>query len=72
MTFILSTSILLNLFISETCSNDDVRLQGGIDMREGRVEVCRNRTWGTVCNDTWNNRDAGVVCHQLGYSASSK
>ena len=41
---------------------------GGSNQYEGRVEVCINDQWGTVCDDFWGGPDTSVVCKQLGYS----
>ena len=51
----------------EVCNTGDIRLVGGSDQFEGRVEICINDQWGTVCDDGWSSIDASVVCNQLGY-----
>ena len=49
-----------------------MRLVGGSSIREGRVEYCINRKFGTVCDHEWDNNDAAVVCQELGFSITGK
>ena len=51
------------------CSSGDLRLVGGERQSEGRVEICVEGFWGTVCDSWWSQREALVVCRQSGFGA---
>ena len=56
---------------NRNCSDGELRLVGGSDnvvqgTREGRVEICINNAWGTICRTLFGNPDAQVACHELG------
>ena len=52
------------------CTTGVVRLVGGTYTNLGKIEICVNDTWGTVCDNGFDNNDARVICRQLGYSSS--
>jgi deleted-in-malignant-brain-tumors protein 1 len=49
-----------------------VRLADGVSSYEGRVDICHNGVWGTICRNfhqSWDYLDAAVVCRQLGFTS---
>ena len=48
--------------------NGKVRLVDGANEMEGRVEVCLDGAWGSICDNDWSRSDASVLCKQIGYS----
>ena len=49
-----------------SCEDGALRLANG-DQIGGRIEICFNNVWGTICRDLWDIRDARVACRQLGF-----
>ena len=52
--------------VEDNCRDGQLRLVNGSNPLEGRVEVCFNRAWGTVCDTGFSEEEAEVVCRQVG------
>ena len=64
--------ITLPLAPSTQCTHGSARLVGGRIEQEGRVEVCINGVWGSVCRAQLKISDVYVLCSQLGYHGPSE
>ena len=38
----------------------------------GRIELCYQGLWRTLCKNSWSREDAAVACNQLGFSKAGK
>ena len=52
------------------CPEGTIKLVDGEDSNEGRVEICVNNAWSTICDNEWGLEEAIVVCNQLGLSSN--
>ena len=72
--FSLSMMIITMLCTYADCTDGDIHIipYNNYNKQIGRIEVCVNGTWGTVCSDFFGDNDANVACRQLGYSNLGK
>lgn len=54
------------------CDDGNVQLVNGLSQYNGRVEVCINGDYYTVCDYHWTSEDASVTCKQLGYDSKGE
>ena len=52
------------------CRNGDLKVVGGKNDFEGRLEICFDQRWTAIVGDGWRDADTKVACRQLGYSPS--
>ena len=50
-----------------SCTHGELRLVGGPNIRQGRLEICVNKAWGSVCSSGFFDEDAAVACAQMNF-----
>ena len=69
-------SILWNIVDGGSCTTGNIRLvnsyTSSYGRSEGRVEVCYNNEWGTICDYDWGTYDVQTACYELGYSKTGQ
>ena len=63
-----NSAVALLLLFTASKAQVSVRLADGPSPLEGRLEVNYQGTWGTVCDDDFDDADARVVCRMLGHA----
>ncbi|XP_044056351.1 galectin-3-binding protein A-like [Siniperca chuatsi] len=64
--------LLLSVSLSAGHEEGFIRLAGGQDHSEGRVEIFHDGAWGSVCDDDWDINDAHIVCRQLQFPGATE
>ena len=54
------------------CVEGGLRLVNGPSQYEGRLEICLEGRWGTICDDRFSRNEAIVACRQLGFLTEGK
>ena len=56
------------ILIIDDCYDGDMRLINGLTEAEGRVEICTEGRWATLCGKLWTENNTVVVCRYFGFS----
>lgn len=61
-----------NTSVLTECEHGDVRLVDGQKMSKGRVEICADGHWASICNTNWGLVETEIVCKQRGLPVSGE